>query len=125
MGRTHSRRLLLGLLFQYSIEVSPNDVGGRSIHISVLNHSFGFTDRFSQEQFGFDPVFPFFVDQAEAVEAVRVIRLCKQESFESFFSCIKITSLDAIESLIPPLDIILFLKGANIRVLLSALFNVV
>ena len=114
----------MGLLFQYSIEVSANDVGDLGVHISVLNHFFGFIDGFSQEHFRFGPVLSFFVDQAETVKAVRVIRLREQEFFESFFSYIEVTSLDAIESLVPPLDVILFLKGADIRMVLSALFNI-
>lgn len=116
---------MLGLLFEDSIEVGANHVGDLGVHIAIFDHFFGFTDRFAQEHFSFGPVFPFFVDQAETIEAVGVIGLCENEFFESLFGCIEIISFDAIESLVPPFDIIFFLKGADIWVLLPALFNVV
>ena len=116
---------MLGLMFQYSIEVGADHVGDLDVHIAIFDHCFGFTDRFAQEHFCFGPVFAFFIDQAETVEAVGVIGLCENEFFESLFGCIEITGFDAIESLVPPFDIIFFLKGADIWVLLPALFNVV
>ena len=116
---------MLGLLFENSIEVTANHVGEFGVHMAIFDHLFGFPDRFAQEHFGFCPVFPFFVDQAETIEAVGVIGLCEHELLEGVFGCIEISGLDGIESLIPPFDIIFLLERADVRILRSAQLNVV
>lgn len=85
----------------------------------------GFWNGFSQEGFSFGPIPPFFIDQAQTVEAVWHIRLCEHKLFEDLFGGIEITCLDEIEPLIPPFDIIFFLKRTDIWILLSYLLKVV